>query len=89
MISVNSVSSSTIVGKRSISKRYSISFLQGKTRKEIRTELMEVYEDECLSWATKERWCNEFPLGRTSEMDEEREGRPTEFGDESDDKPIL
>lgn len=61
-------------------------FLQGKSRNEIRDELVAVYRDECPSWSTIKRWVNEFQSGRTSVMDEERPGRPVEI---DEDKTIM
>ena len=40
---------------------------------------MAVYQDDCPSLATVKRWFNEFQAGRTSVVDTERPGRPSEI----------
>lgn len=54
-------------------------FLKGKNREEVLSELKAVYQQECPSTATIYRWFNYFQSGRTSVVDEERSGRPSEI----------
>ena len=61
-------------------------FLKGKSREEIQIELSAIYGDECPSWATIKRWYNLFQLGRTSVMDAEKTGRPTEISKKINEK---
>ena len=52
------------------------SFLEGKSRNEIKERLDAVYGESSLSMATVKNWINEFQRGRTSVFDEPRQGPP-------------
>jgi histone-lysine N-methyltransferase SETMAR len=56
-------------------------FLKGKNREEIRSDLSTVYGDQCPSQATIYRWYNDFKSGRTSVVDEDKPGRPSEISE--------
>jgi len=52
------------------------SFLEGKSRSEIKERLDVVYGDSSPSMAAVKNWFNEFQRGRTSVFDEPRPGAP-------------
>lgn len=61
-------------------------FLKGKSREEIRVELNAVYGEESPSEATIKRWFNDFKRGRTSVIDQQKCGRPSEIDEKITEK---
>ena len=55
-------------------------YLKGKSREEIQVEL-NVYGEQSPSLATIKRWFNDFKAGRTSVVDMEKSGRPSEINE--------
>jgi len=56
-------------------------YLKGKSREEIQVELNDVYGEQSPSLATIKRWFNDFKAGRTSVVDMEKSGRPSEINE--------
>ena len=57
-------------------------YLEGKTGKEVHSELADVYGSSAPSFARVKFWVGEFKRGRTSVEDEARSGRPLDATDE-------
>ena len=55
---------------------------EGKTGKEIRVELADVYGSSAPSYTQVKFWVGEFKRGRTSLADKARSGRPLDATDE-------
>ena len=71
-----------VLGKCSIQKCYTVFYIwRDKSREEIQVELNAVYGEQSPSLATIKRWFNDFKARRTSVVDMEKSGRPSEINE--------